>query len=163
MITIWQGKLNVCVFILKWLRSERALSVAIAELVVDTYLHFAIFACIIYLSNVYLSFPAEYMSICVCQPLLGDSRDEKNNVWLFQLQVKCLCVLMFLSFPLTMAEVPGPCRHSITREHLLTVRHLVGVETTLETQQPWRSRFTAMTITLHSPDSNLLVVVSADG
>ncbi|XP_056128906.1 macrophage colony-stimulating factor 1b isoform X2 [Lampris incognitus] len=42
-----------------------------------------------------------------------------------ELQVKCLCVLMFLSFPLTMAEVPGPCRHSITREHLLTVRHLM--------------------------------------
>ncbi|KAM7411672.1 hypothetical protein PAMA_021588 [Pampus argenteus] len=40
-------------------------------------------------------------------------------------KVKCLCVLMFLSFPLTMAEVPGPCRHSITREHLLTVRHLM--------------------------------------
>ncbi|XP_076022876.1 macrophage colony-stimulating factor 1b [Genypterus blacodes] len=42
-----------------------------------------------------------------------------------KLQVKCLCMLMFLSFPLTMAEVPGPCRHSITREHLLTVRHLM--------------------------------------
>ncbi|GAA6216379.1 uncharacterized protein LOC108889535 isoform X1 [Lates japonicus] len=42
-----------------------------------------------------------------------------------KLQVKCLCVLMFLSFPLNMAEVPGPCRHSITREHLLTVRHLM--------------------------------------
>ncbi|KAF1390330.1 hypothetical protein PFLUV_G00056940 [Perca fluviatilis] len=42
-----------------------------------------------------------------------------------KLQVKCLCVLVFLSFPLTMAEVPGPCRHSITREHLLTVRHLM--------------------------------------
>lgn len=42
-----------------------------------------------------------------------------------KLQVKCLCVLMFLSFPLTMAEVPGPCRHSITREHLLTVRQLM--------------------------------------
>ncbi|XP_042347622.1 macrophage colony-stimulating factor 1b isoform X2 [Plectropomus leopardus] len=42
-----------------------------------------------------------------------------------KLQVKCLCVIMFLSFPLTMAEVPGPCRHSITREHLLTVRHLM--------------------------------------
>ncbi|XP_072223240.1 macrophage colony-stimulating factor 1b [Leuresthes tenuis] len=42
-----------------------------------------------------------------------------------KLQVKCLCVLMFLSFRLTMAEVPGPCRHSITREHLLTVRQLM--------------------------------------
>lgn len=42
-----------------------------------------------------------------------------------KLQVKCLCVLMFLSFPLTMAEIPGPCRHSITREHLLTVRQLM--------------------------------------
>lgn len=42
-----------------------------------------------------------------------------------KLQVKCLCMLMFLSFPLTMAEVPGPCRHSITREHLLTVRQLM--------------------------------------
>ncbi|XP_071331102.1 macrophage colony-stimulating factor 1b isoform X3 [Trachinotus anak] len=40
-------------------------------------------------------------------------------------KVKCLCVLMFLSFPLNMAEIPGPCRHSITREHLLTVRHLM--------------------------------------
>lgn len=43
----------------------------------------------------------------------------------YQLQVKCLCVLVFLSFPLTMAEIPGPCRHSITREHLLTVRQLM--------------------------------------
>ncbi|KAM3871763.1 macrophage colony-stimulating factor 1b [Diretmus argenteus] len=42
-----------------------------------------------------------------------------------KLQVKCLCVLMFLSFPLTMGEIPGPCRHSITREHLLTVKHLM--------------------------------------
>uniref|UniRef100_A0A3Q2Y2P4 Macrophage colony-stimulating factor 1-like n=1 Tax=Hippocampus comes TaxID=109280 RepID=A0A3Q2Y2P4_HIPCM len=41
-----------------------------------------------------------------------------------KLQVKCLCVLMFLSFPLSMAEVPGPCRHSITRDHLLTLKHL---------------------------------------
>ncbi|XP_068997088.1 macrophage colony-stimulating factor 1b [Embiotoca jacksoni] len=40
-------------------------------------------------------------------------------------KVKCLCVLVFLSFPLTMTEVPGPCRHSITREHLLTVRQLM--------------------------------------
>lgn len=47
-----------------------------------------------------------------------------------KLQVKCLCVLLFLSFPLTMTEVPGPCRHSITREHLLTVRHLVGAKAT---------------------------------
>ncbi|KAM4609674.1 macrophage colony-stimulating factor 1b isoform 2-T2 [Polymixia lowei] len=43
-----------------------------------------------------------------------------------KLQVKCLCVLMFLSFPMTMSEVPGPCRHSITREHLLTVKHLMA-------------------------------------
>ncbi|XP_034028587.1 macrophage colony-stimulating factor 1b isoform X2 [Thalassophryne amazonica] len=42
-----------------------------------------------------------------------------------KLQVKCLCVLILLSFPLTMPEVPGPCRHSITREHLLTVRRLM--------------------------------------
>ncbi|XP_015239194.1 PREDICTED: uncharacterized protein LOC107090375 [Cyprinodon variegatus] len=42
-----------------------------------------------------------------------------------KLQVKCLCVLMFLSFPLSMAEIPGPCRHSITREHLLIVRQLM--------------------------------------
>ncbi|XP_017264858.1 macrophage colony-stimulating factor 1b isoform X2 [Kryptolebias marmoratus] len=40
-------------------------------------------------------------------------------------KVKCLCVLMFLSFPLTMTEIPGPCRHSITREHLMTVRQLM--------------------------------------
>lgn len=54
----------------------------------------------------------------------------EDNLQFCQLQVKCLCVLMFLSFPLSMAEVPGPCRHSITREHLLVVRQLVGVKTT---------------------------------
>ncbi|XP_065817181.1 macrophage colony-stimulating factor 1b isoform X2 [Labrus bergylta] len=48
-----------------------------------------------------------------------------SNLIQSKAKVKCLCVLMFLSFPLTMAEVPGPCRHSITREHLLTVRHLM--------------------------------------
>ncbi|XP_023812019.1 uncharacterized protein LOC101168287 isoform X1 [Oryzias latipes] len=42
-----------------------------------------------------------------------------------KLQVKCLYMLIFLSFPLVMAEVPGPCRHSITREHLLTVKQLM--------------------------------------
>ncbi|XP_061634674.1 macrophage colony-stimulating factor 1b isoform X3 [Phyllopteryx taeniolatus] len=42
-----------------------------------------------------------------------------------KLQVKCLCVVMFLSFPLSMAEVPGPCRHSITRDHLLKLKHLM--------------------------------------
>ncbi|XP_054647137.1 macrophage colony-stimulating factor 1b isoform X1 [Dunckerocampus dactyliophorus] len=42
-----------------------------------------------------------------------------------KVKVRCLCVLMFLSFPLSMAEVPGPCRHSITREHLLTLKHLM--------------------------------------
>ncbi|KAG7256879.1 hypothetical protein CRUP_028363 [Coryphaenoides rupestris] len=40
-------------------------------------------------------------------------------------KVNCLCVLVFLSFPLIMGEVPGPCRHSITREHLMTLRHLM--------------------------------------
>lgn len=58
--------------------------------------------------------------------------DGGNDVWFCQLQVKCLCVLMFLSFPLITTEVPGPCRHSITREHLLTMRHLVGGATTPE-------------------------------
>uniref|UniRef100_A0A665TIN1 Colony stimulating factor 1b (macrophage) n=1 Tax=Echeneis naucrates TaxID=173247 RepID=A0A665TIN1_ECHNA len=52
-------------------------------------------------------------------------KNPSCDLRLCQLQVKCLCVLMFLSFPLNMAEIPGPCRHSITREHLLTVRHLM--------------------------------------
>ncbi|CAB1329346.1 unnamed protein product [Coregonus sp. 'balchen'] len=38
-------------------------------------------------------------------------------------KVKCLCVIVFLSLPLTMGD-PGPCRHSITRHHLLTIRRL---------------------------------------
>ncbi|XP_077578777.1 macrophage colony-stimulating factor 1b isoform X1 [Stigmatopora nigra] len=42
-----------------------------------------------------------------------------------KLQVKCLCVLMFLSFSVSMAEIPGPCRHSITKDHLLTLKHLM--------------------------------------
>uniref|UniRef100_A0A665T733 Colony stimulating factor 1b (macrophage) n=1 Tax=Echeneis naucrates TaxID=173247 RepID=A0A665T733_ECHNA len=52
-------------------------------------------------------------------------RPSSHGRWHYLTTVKCLCVLMFLSFPLNMAEIPGPCRHSITREHLLTVRHLM--------------------------------------
>ncbi|KAM6977817.1 uncharacterized protein FYW47_002621 [Aplochiton taeniatus] len=40
-------------------------------------------------------------------------------------KIKYVCVIVFLSVPLAMGEVPGPCRHSITRDHLLTVRHLI--------------------------------------
>nr|XP_043895118.1 macrophage colony-stimulating factor 1b isoform X2 [Solea senegalensis] len=59
--------------------------------------------------------------------IMGSRQLDKctDNLWLFQLQVKCLFVLMLLSLPLNMAEVPGPCRHSITREHLLIVRNLM--------------------------------------
>uniref|UniRef100_A0A4W5N7D0 Colony stimulating factor 1b (macrophage) n=1 Tax=Hucho hucho TaxID=62062 RepID=A0A4W5N7D0_9TELE len=39
-------------------------------------------------------------------------------------KVKCLCVIVFLSLSLTMGD-PGPCRHSITRDHLLTIRRLI--------------------------------------
>ncbi|XP_071022564.1 macrophage colony-stimulating factor 1-like [Oncorhynchus clarkii lewisi] len=36
----------------------------------------------------------------------------------------CLCVIVFLSLSLTMGD-PGPCRHSITRDHLLIIRRLI--------------------------------------
>lgn len=72
---------------------------------------------------------------CRCDILEKTWLEDKlggDDVWFCQLQVKCLCVLMFLSFPLITTEIPGPCRHSITKEHLLTVRHLVGGATTPE-------------------------------
>ncbi|XP_046896438.1 macrophage colony-stimulating factor 1b isoform X4 [Hypomesus transpacificus] len=40
-------------------------------------------------------------------------------------KVKCLSVIIFLSFSLAMGEIPGPCRHSITKEHMLTLKHLI--------------------------------------
>ncbi|XP_023812021.1 uncharacterized protein LOC101168287 isoform X3 [Oryzias latipes] len=64
-----------------------------------------------------------------CDRIWVDKWSEDNISLNFfaaiKLQVKCLYMLIFLSFPLVMAEVPGPCRHSITREHLLTVKQLM--------------------------------------
>uniref|UniRef100_A0A8C6TS43 Colony stimulating factor 1b (macrophage) n=1 Tax=Neogobius melanostomus TaxID=47308 RepID=A0A8C6TS43_9GOBI len=60
---------------------------------------------------------------CHCEPKGEPGQSEKYRYYC--LQVKCLCVLVLLTFPLTMTEVPGPCRHSITREHLRTLRHLM--------------------------------------
>ncbi|XP_067096757.1 macrophage colony-stimulating factor 1b [Osmerus mordax] len=40
-------------------------------------------------------------------------------------KVKCLSVIIFLSFSLAMGEIPGPCRHSITKEHMLTLKRLI--------------------------------------
>lgn len=53
-----------------------------------------------------------------------------------------------------MAEVPGPCRHSITREHLLTVRQLVGVETTLK-QSPCTAQAEMLQLLFPQMDNQL--------
>lgn len=41
-------------------------------------------------------------------------------------KVRSVCVLVLLYIPLCMMDIPGPCRHSITKEHLLQINHLVS-------------------------------------
>ncbi|XP_053480450.1 macrophage colony-stimulating factor 1b isoform X1 [Ictalurus furcatus] len=40
--------------------------------------------------------------------------------------VKSVCVLVLLYIPLSMMHIPGPCRHSITNDHLLQINHLIN-------------------------------------
>ncbi|KAI4904873.1 hypothetical protein NFI96_011577, partial [Prochilodus magdalenae] len=40
--------------------------------------------------------------------------------------VKSVCVLVLLYLPLSMMDIPGPCRHSITKDHLLQIKHLIN-------------------------------------
>ncbi|KAI5094804.1 macrophage colony-stimulating factor 2 isoform X1 [Silurus meridionalis] len=44
----------------------------------------------------------------------------------FLLKVKSVCVLVLLYIPLSMMDSPGPCRHSITKDHLLQINHLIS-------------------------------------
>ncbi|XP_041955361.1 macrophage colony-stimulating factor 1b isoform X1 [Alosa sapidissima] len=41
-------------------------------------------------------------------------------------QVKTLCVLMLLCVNLAMGDVRGPCRHSLTKDHLLHIKSLIN-------------------------------------
>ncbi|XP_051949610.1 uncharacterized protein LOC127620521 isoform X2 [Xyrauchen texanus] len=38
---------------------------------------------------------------------------------------KNVCVLMLLCVPLSMMDIPGPCKHSITMDHLLQLKQLI--------------------------------------
>ncbi|GAA6106843.1 macrophage colony-stimulating factor 1b [Tachysurus ichikawai] len=49
---------------------------------------------------------------------------------LHQTQVRSVCVLVLLYIPLCMMDIPGPCRHSITKEHLLQINHLINNQMT---------------------------------
>uniref|UniRef100_A0A4W4DZ84 Colony stimulating factor 1b (macrophage) n=1 Tax=Electrophorus electricus TaxID=8005 RepID=A0A4W4DZ84_ELEEL len=42
--------------------------------------------------------------------------------------VKSLCILILLYIPLSMMEIPGPCRHSITKDHLLQMKSLINIQ-----------------------------------
>ncbi|XP_028849650.1 macrophage colony-stimulating factor 1b [Denticeps clupeoides] len=41
-------------------------------------------------------------------------------------KVKSVCVLVLLCVSLTMGDVRGPCRHSLTKDHLLHIRRLMN-------------------------------------
>ncbi|XP_026868003.1 macrophage colony-stimulating factor 1b isoform X2 [Electrophorus electricus] len=43
-------------------------------------------------------------------------------------KVKSLCILILLYIPLSMMEIPGPCRHSITKDHLLQMKSLINIQ-----------------------------------
>ncbi|KAG7332156.1 hypothetical protein KOW79_003990 [Hemibagrus wyckioides] len=45
---------------------------------------------------------------------------------LHQTQVKSVCVLVLLYIPLGMMDIPGPCKHSITKDHLHQINHLIS-------------------------------------
>ncbi|KAB5567731.1 hypothetical protein PHYPO_G00236230 [Pangasianodon hypophthalmus] len=45
---------------------------------------------------------------------------------LHQTQVKSVCVLVLLYIPLSLMGIPGPCRQSITKDHLLQINHLIN-------------------------------------
>ncbi|XP_048067349.1 macrophage colony-stimulating factor 1b isoform X2 [Megalobrama amblycephala] len=39
---------------------------------------------------------------------------------------KNVCVLMLLCIPLSMMDIPGPCKHAITMDHLLQLKQLIS-------------------------------------
>ncbi|XP_072538720.1 macrophage colony-stimulating factor 1b [Salminus brasiliensis] len=41
-------------------------------------------------------------------------------------QVRSVCVLVLLYLPLSMMDIAGPCKHSITKDHLLQMKHLIN-------------------------------------
>ncbi|KAK1800019.1 hypothetical protein P4O66_006521 [Electrophorus voltai] len=41
-------------------------------------------------------------------------------------KIRRLCFLLALCLPWACGEVPGPCKHSVTEDHLLTLRRLIG-------------------------------------
>ncbi|KAF5907294.1 macrophage colony-stimulating factor 2 isoform X1, partial [Clarias magur] len=40
--------------------------------------------------------------------------------------VKSVCVLVLLYIPLSVMEIPGPCKHSITKDHQVQMNHLIN-------------------------------------
>ncbi|KAK7135492.1 hypothetical protein R3I94_014228 [Phoxinus phoxinus] len=41
-------------------------------------------------------------------------------------KAKNVCVLMLLCVPLSMMDIPGPCKHAITMDHLLQLKQLIS-------------------------------------
>uniref|UniRef100_A0A672R2R8 Colony stimulating factor 1b (macrophage) n=1 Tax=Sinocyclocheilus grahami TaxID=75366 RepID=A0A672R2R8_SINGR len=46
--------------------------------------------------------------------------------FIFIINGKNVCVLMLLCVPLTMMDIPGPCKHAITMDHLLQLKQLIS-------------------------------------
>lgn len=44
----------------------------------------------------------------------------------YKTKVKNVCVLMLLCVPLSMMDIPGPCKHAITMDHLLQIKQLIN-------------------------------------
>lgn len=64
--------------------------------------------------------PRLSLSLCVCVFLC------------LSLQGKNVCVLMLLCVPLSMMDIPGPCKHAITMDHLLQLKQLVRNQITIK-------------------------------
>uniref|UniRef100_A0A671R3H6 Colony stimulating factor 1b (macrophage) n=1 Tax=Sinocyclocheilus anshuiensis TaxID=1608454 RepID=A0A671R3H6_9TELE len=47
-------------------------------------------------------------------------------IWYICLCYTNVCVLMLLCVPLTMMDIPGPCKHAITMDHLLQLKQLIS-------------------------------------
>uniref|UniRef100_A0A4W4DXK8 Colony stimulating factor 1b (macrophage) n=1 Tax=Electrophorus electricus TaxID=8005 RepID=A0A4W4DXK8_ELEEL len=54
-----------------------------------------------------------------------EKHQSNPTLFMFSILSRHLCILILLYIPLSMMEIPGPCRHSITKDHLLQMKSLI--------------------------------------
>lgn len=45
---------------------------------------------------------------------------------IYKAKVKSVCILVLLCLPFSMMDIAGPCKYSITKDHLLQMKHLIN-------------------------------------